>query len=876
MAKKSDSKLTPMMKQYFDIKEKYPNTILLFRLGDFYETFYDDAVTISRELEITLTRRDKKNNIPLAGVPYHALDNYLSRLINKGFSVTICEQTEDPKQSKGLVKREVVRTVTPGTVLSENLLDDKSNNFILSISESHGMLGISYCDISTAEFYSTQFPFNLEKLEGELTRLTPAEVLLPDNISDKRLIKNIIKRNNLRISSFPGNDFPDEVSSSEECLNHFGVNTLKGKSASKLSSGSLISYLRATQLSSLDFLNKIQFFEEDEFMILDAATYKNLELTKSFSNDPRATVFNVIDKTVTAMGGRTLKKWLGFPLLKKDKILWRQEIIGEFHDHPGLISEVQELLKEVSDLERILSRLEMNAASVRDLLLLKRSLSIIPRLKTIMMTPESQILCNGLIELLEVCELIEKSIYEDIEVTSRKNLIKSGYSKELDEYREIIIGSKKWIASLELREREKTGIKNLKVKFNKVFGYYIEVTKVNLDKVPEHYIRKQTIANGERFYTEELKEKESVILGSEERIKEIETRLFNEIIEFVRSKKNDIRIDASILSLLDSLVSLARIAYEYNYSRPSINDEKTIEIIGGRHPVVERMLPDTIFTPNDTKMDNDDNRMVILTGPNMAGKSTYIRQVALITLLTQIGSFVPADSANISICDRIFTRVGASDNLAKGESTFMVEMKETAHILRNATQNSLIILDEIGRGTSTYDGLSIAWAVIEHLHSSINLGTKTLFATHYHELTGLQENMDGVINYSMAVIEDKEDIVFLHKVIRGEANRSYGIEVAKLAGIPSEVINRASEILEILERKEENNNKQKVIPAKKESVDIVSQMDLFGKPLAKKEVVDKSAFRIVQELTKLNPDRITPLKAIELVYKWKNIIRRNN
>jgi DNA mismatch repair protein MutS len=872
MTDKPNSKLTPMMKQYFEIKEKYPNTILLFRLGDFYETFYDDAVTISKELEITLTRRDKKNNIPLAGVPYHALDTYLSRLIKKGFSVTICEQTENPKLAKGLVKREVVRTITPGTVLSENLLDEKSNNFVLSISESHGILGISYCDLSTAEFYSTQFPFNIEKLESELTRISPSEVLLPDYITEKRMIKNILNRNSLKIARFPNNDFPDEESSVNECLAHFGVDSLKGKNASKIASGILISFLRATQLSSLKFLKEIIFFEEDEYMILDAATYKNLELTKSFSNDPRATVFNVIDKTVTSMGGRLLKKWLGFPLLKKDKILWRQSIVKEFFEHPGLISEVQELLREVADLERICSRLEMTIATVRDLLLLKRSIAIIPKLKKMMMIPNSQALCSGLIELVDICEIIDNAIYEDVGVTARKNLIKPGYSKELDEYKEIVANSKRWIASLELRERENTGIKNLRVKFNKVFGYYIEVTKVNLDKVPDGYIRKQTIANGERFYTQELKEKEAIILGSEEQIKELENKLFNEIIEIVSKKISEIRKNAAIISLLDSLVSLAKIAYEYNYCEPNINDENRLEIIGGRHPVVERMLPDTIFTPNDTTLDNDENKMIILTGPNMAGKSTYIRQVALIALLAQIGSFVPADSANLCVCDRIFTRVGASDNLAKGESTFMVEMKETAHILRNATRNSLIILDEIGRGTSTYDGLSIAWAVVEYLHSGIHLGAKTLFATHYHELTTLSEELTGVINYSMAVAEDKDEIIFLHRVIKGEANRSYGIEVAKLAGIPKEVIDRASEILKTLEN---NNDKSNNVPTiKNEEIEIISQMDLFGRPV-KREIQDKSLLKITDELSKINPDRITPLKAIELVYRWKNILRRN-
>lgn len=872
MSEKSNSKLTPMMKQYFEIKEKYPNSILLFRLGDFYETFYDDAVTISKELEITLTQRDKKNNIPLAGVPYHALDTYLSRLIKKGFSVTICEQAEDPKQAKGLVKREVVRTITPGTVLTDNLLNDKSNNFVLAISESHGMFGLSYCDLSTAEFYSTQFAFNLEKLESEITRISPSEILLPEYISERRLIKNILNRNNMRISNFLGSDFPDPKYAEQICQEHFGDNALKGKNACKISSGILIRYLMVTQLCSLDFLKDITFFEENEFMILDSATYKNLELINSFSSDPKATLFHVIDKTVTSMGGRILKKWLSFPLLKKNQIQWRQDIVEEFFEHPGLISEVQELLKNVADLERILSRLEMRIASVKDLLLLKRSISIIPRLKKIMMTPKSQKLCESLFELSDIYKLIEDSIYEDVGVTARMNIIKPGFSKELDEYKNIVSNSKRWIASLELRERENTGIKNLKVKFNKVFGYFIEITKVNLDKVPENYIRKQTIANGERFFTQELKEKEAVILGSEEQIKELESKIFNEILEAVRAEKEKIRKDASIISHLDALVSLGKIAYEYNYTRPEINDEQKIEIIGGRHPVVEKMLPDTIFNPNDTILDNSSNRMILLTGPNMAGKSTYIRQVALLTLLSQIGSFVPAERADICICDRIFTRVGASDNLAKGESTFMVEMKEAAHILRNATSNSLIILDEIGRGTSTYDGLSIAWAVIEYIHSDIKLGAKTLFATHYHELTKLPDKMDGIVNYSMDVAEDKDEVIFLHKVVKGEANRSYGIEVAKLAGLPDEVIQRASEILKSLEASQEN--KEINIPNNREDIRLISQMDLFGRPIMKQDVQYKNVMKVSEELTKVNPDRITPLKAIELIYRWKNILRR--
>lgn len=868
----SDRKLTPMMQQYMDIKQKYPNTILFFRLGDFYETFYEDAKLVAKELEIVLTVRDKKNNVPMAGVPYHALNGYLSKLIKKGYSVTICDQVEDPKQAKGIVKREVIRTITPGTIIEDGFLDDKTHNFIVGLSLDSGIIGLCYSDLSTADFNATQFPYSPEKLEAELIRLKPSEIIMGPNIKRERRVISIIKRLRISIGKSPDGIEYDFDYYREIFKNHF--KDLKGKFQVQIAGGILLDYLKKTQLSDLKFLKRVSYYEEDDFIILDAATFKNLELLESFSGDRRATLYYVLDKTITPMGGRLLKKWISFPLLDLNEIIYRQSIIREFIEHMAIVEKLQEELKKIGDLDRILSRLELNLITPKDVLILKHSLKAVKYIKGYVASEYAYSLTKNLDTLDDLVNLLDRALYDNLEGIQSNNLIRDGFSKELDEYKAIVRDSKRWLATLELREREKTGIKNLKVKFNKVFGYYIEVTKVNLNKVPDYYIRKQTIANGERYFTQELKEKEAIILGSEECIKEIEDRIFKEILEEIREKEGIVRKNSFIIAKLDAILSLARVARDNDYICPEFNEDLVINIKNGRHPVVERMLDDDFFTPNDTLLDNQNNRLVILTGPNMAGKSTYIRQVALICLMAQMGSFIPAESANLCIVDKIFTRVGASDNLAKGESTFMVEMKETANILRNATYKSLIILDEIGRGTSTYDGLAIAWAVAEFVNSKGYLGAKTLFATHYHELTYLENILDGVKNLSMAVSEEGEDVFFLHKVILGRADRSYGIEVARLAGLPDSVIERAKEILKTLES-EDNNTKISNRLDDFKDFEITSQLDLFGKKIIKTEYVsDDIALNIIEDLKNINLDRTTPLRALEILYKWKRILKK--
>ncbi|MDD2715905.1 MAG: DNA mismatch repair protein MutS, partial [Candidatus Wallbacteria bacterium] len=785
-----------------------------------------------------------------------------------------CDQMEDPRKAKGIVKREVIRTITPGTLLEENLPEEKKHNFMLSICSGNGNLAIAYCDISTADFFCTQFPLSYEKLEAELSRLKPAEVLLCGPAGSDKKIQNLVRYLGLCRARRPDGREIEEPDAQLVFQRHFGdLEVFRGKPEARSASGFLLDYLKSTQMSEMTYLQKADYYEENEYMVLDAATFRNLELLDSFSGDRRATFCHVLDRTVTAMGGRLLKKWISFPLLSREAVLQRQRIIAEFHDLPTLLPGIQEQLSGVADLERIISRLESRIAGLRDLLLLKKSLQAIPRVGKLVSTERANELCRGLDPLPELAGLLDRALYDDASSVERRHFIRDGFSSELDEFKRVITECKVYLGTLEQRERDKTGIRNLKVKFNKVFGYYIEVSKGQLERVPQEYIRKQTIAGGERYYTQELKEKESVILGSEERIKELEDGIFQDLVVQVKSCEAEIRKNARILAELDVYLSLGRVSYEYNYVRPEINDGTSFTVRGGRHPVVERMLSDTLFTGNDTSLDNERERLVILTGPNMAGKSTYIRQVALIALMAQMGSFVPAESADLCLVDRILTRVGASDNLARGESTFMVEMKETANILRHATSASLIILDEIGRGTSTFDGLAIAWAVAEYLYSSRHLGAKTLFATHYHEITQLSQTHDKVVNLSMAVAEENEEVVFLHKVVPGKANRSYGIEVARLAGLPEEVIRRARELLLELEREKAGGVAEPVFE-KLPSLEMVSQMDLFGGISEQRKVTTEDSLKsIAEDLLETNPDKLTPMRALEKIYKWKKLLK---
>jgi DNA mismatch repair protein MutS len=855
---------TPIRRQYLKIKQKYPQAIVFFRLGDFYETFDEDAKLASRELEIVLTSREmgKGHRVPMAGIPYHALDNYLARLISRGYKVAICEQVTQPAPGKGLVQREVVRVVTPGTVVEPSLLDSKSNNYLVSLVLGEEAVGIAYVDITTSEFATTQLPPH--RLVPELERLKPSEVIAAESseLSDLGLAASVTRLDDYW--------FELEVAR-QTMLDHFGVATLDGYGCGHLSlavraAGAIIHYIQETQKGVLGQLTRLTTYSTDSFMALDVQTQRNLELFQSSrSGSFGGSLLSIIDLTRTAMGGRLLRRWLGQPLLDIAELNKRQDAIGWFGENTLARSQAISLLGEVADLGRLINRVKGGIAAPRELIALRRSLEVIPKLQQVL---ESAGSIGWLKDELKPCpgvvDLISRAIVEQPGSLDEGGVVRQGFSEELDNLRQTSKNAKQYLADLERKEREKTGIKSLKVGFNKVFGYYIEVSKSNLPQVPQDYIRKQTLVGGERFFTPELKEYESLILNAQDRIGELEGQIFRQVCNQVGAESE--RISASSLALadIDAFSSLAEVAVRYSYIRPELTTDNEIDISEGRHPVVERTLADGSFVPNDTLLSNDDAQLIVLTGPNMSGKSTYLRQVALIVLLAQVGSFVPAASATIGLVDRIFTRIGAREDLPAGQSTFMVEMVETANILNNATPRSLIILDEIGRGTSTYDGLSIARAVAEYIHSYPRLGAKTLFATHYHELVELASFLPRVKNFNIAVAEDKGEVIFLYRIVPGGVDKSYGIHVAKLAGLPKSVVHRASEVLDELE-----GDSQKALstrPARgrrrrKEAAP--QQLPLLGR---------KSP--LMEELEKLDIDSMSPLEALNKLYELQKKARQ--
>ena len=861
---------SPMMQHYLATKEKYKDCILFYRLGDFYEMFFDDAITASRELELTLTGKDcgQEERAPMCGIPFHAAEIYISRLISKGYKVAICEQLEDPKKAKGIVKRDVIRVVTPGTVIETNMLDDKKNNYIMSLYKSGLYFGMAVCDISTGDFYATQIKQtgNFVKLLDEISRYTPAEIVVNNMmISTTEEIDRIKERFDSYISKIDNEEFESNY---EELINNYSIymeqkeiSNIKNNELSIIAANGLLQYLNETQKIKLSHINKINLYNIAKYMSLDINSRRNLELTeKMIDKTKKGTLLWVLDKTSTSMGGRMLRRWINDPLLDVKEINKRLESVKELKDNPIFKDDIIEKLKKVYDIERLIGKISYGNANGRDLISLKNSIRQLPDLKNILSKSSSGLLkelFEEMDELKDIYELINDSIVEEPPISVKEgNLIKKGYNDQADELKDMTTNGKMWIIKLESKEKELTGIKNLKVGYNKVFGYFIEVTKSYLDQVPDRYIRKQTLTGAERYITEELKELEEKTLGAQEKLIELEYNIFQDIRNKISKEIQRIQKAATIVSILDVIASFATVASDMNYTMPVIDNSGEINIKEGRHPVIEKMLPSGSFVSNDTYLNKETDRLAIITGPNMAGKSTYMRQVALITLMAQIGSFVPAQQARIGVVDKIFTRVGASDDLSMGQSTFMVEMTEVANILKDATSNSLVILDEIGRGTSTYDGLSIAWAVAEYISNKEKCGAKTLFATHYHELTDLENKLDGVKNYSVAVKEKGEDIIFLRKIVKGGTDESYGIHVAKLAGVPQEVLKSATEILKNIEKKNVLNNKN----VEKQSKKIVSgQLDMYNYKLAD----------IAHELDKVNVNELTPIDALNILVKLK-------
>ncbi len=867
--------LTPMMQQYLDIKEKYDDCILFFRLGDFYEMFFKDAQTASRELEITLTGRDcgQEEKAPMCGVPFHSAEGYIARLVNKGYKVAICEQVEDPSVAKGIVKRDVVRVVTPGTVIDSSMLDERKNNYLMSIYKSNDYFGIAAVDITTGEFSATSVSWGntIQKAMDEIAKFSPSEIITNKELwEDSSIVSNIKNRFNSYITCLD-----DESFSKEKAIDKFSEKlgeNIEGEPQSLAldASGALIKYIEQTQKVSLHHIQDIKLYRIEEFMVLDMSTRRNLELSETMrEKSKKGTLLWALDKTMTSMGGRTIRRWIEQPLLNISDINDRLEAVNELKDKFMIRVEIRELLRRVYDVERLMGKVILGNVNCRDLVSLKNSMGQIPYIKELLDNLGAPFIVrknNEIDSLNDVYELIDKSIADEPPVSVKEGgIIKTGYDEEVDRYRNATTEGKTWIAALETSEREKTGIKNLKVGFNKVFGYYIEVTKSYFSLVPETYIRKQTLANCERFITPELKEIEDTILGAEEKVVDLEYKLFIEVKDKIACEIERIKRTANGIAEMDVLCSFAEVADRDSYCMPVVDNGDEIQVIDGRHPVVEKMLDEGSFVPNDVNLDMSDNRLAIITGPNMAGKSTYMRQTALIVLMAQIGSFVPAGSAKIGVVDRIFTRVGASDDLAAGQSTFMVEMSEMANILLNATNKSLLILDEIGRGTSTFDGLSIAWSVVEYISDKI--GSRTLFATHYHELTELEGKSEGVKNYCISVMEKGEDIVFLRKIIRGGADGSYGIEVARLAGLPQVVLSRAKEILKDLEDADINKKEAKI---RKNKLPIDGQMNLFSiKP------ENKGCQEVIDELKTVDISALTPLDALNVIYKLQQKLRNS-
>ncbi|EHA6440357.1 DNA mismatch repair protein MutS [Clostridium perfringens] len=848
-------KLTPMMRQYFEIKENYKDCIIFFRLGDFYEMFFEDAETAARELELVLTGRDcgLEKRAPMCGIPFHASNSYIGRLVAKGYKVAICEQVEDPKFAKGIVKRDVIKVITPGTYTDSSFVEETKNNYIMTIYADleRNRCSLAITDISTGDFLATEGELEKGVILDEISKFNPKEIILLDSL-DQELIKDITLTTPALISRKPIEYFEEKF---EEVLNaQFGEKSNSLSLMIKKSSNALVKYILDTQKISLTNINDIEVYSLVDFMTIDLSSRRNLELTENLrEKSKKGSLLWVLDKTETSMGSRMLRRWIEEPLVNKEKITLRLNAVEELFNDLSLNDSLKEALHDIYDIERILGKISNKNANAKDLIALKTSIGKIPNVKGIIENCTSSLLKNyhhNLDDLRDIYDLLEKSIKEDPSLTLKDgDLIKDGFNSEIDELRLAKTNGKDWISSLENREREFTGIKSLKVGFNKVFGYYIEISKANYSSIPEgRYIRKQTLANAERFITPELKEIEEKLLGASEKLCSLEYDIFLDIRNEVENHIDRLKTTAKIIAELDCISNLAFVALENDFIKPEINEDGETKIENGRHPVVEKVIPKGEFIPNDTIINKDDNQLLIITGPNMAGKSTYMRQVAIITLMCQIGSFVPASKANISVVDKIFTRIGASDDLAGGKSTFMVEMWEVSNILKNATENSLVLLDEVGRGTSTYDGLSIAWSVIEYICKNKNLRCKTLFATHYHELTKLEGEIHGVRNYSVAVKEVDNNIIFLRKIIEGGADQSYGIEVAKLAGIPDEVINRAKEILEKLEMESSKDNLDLALKEVNVSKEEMKEASIEASYEVKETLVEEDKIEIKEEV----------------------------
>lgn len=874
------SKLSPMMTHYLETKKQNPDCILFYRLGDFYEMFFDDAKTVARELELTLTGKDcgLEERAPMCGVPYHAKDVYLNRLVEKGYKVAIAEQVEDPKLAKGLVKREVVKIVTPGTNTGEQAVAEDKNNYLMCIIYIDSKFGISIADIGTGDYFVTEVQ-NRNEVYDEINRFSPTEILVNASFALSGINLEEIKERQKIVYSSLDNHYFSEISCEKLLKEHFKVGSLEGLGLSdfnngRLAAGAILQYLYDTQKTSCSQITKIITFHSKEYMFIDSSSRRNLELIETMREKRKiGSLFWVLDNTKTAMGARLLRSYIEQPLIDKKKIIKRQNAIDEFLLRYIDREELREYLSTIYDLERLMGRISQESANPRDLLSFGISIKIIPHIKSILSSFNSELnteINSELDELLDVTNLILSSIDEETPITVKEgNIIKTGYNEEVDKFRSAKTEGKNWIASLEESEKEKTGIKGLKIKFNKVFGYYFEVTNSYKNLVPDYFIRKQTLTGSERYTTDELKKIEDVVLGAEDKLNAKEYELFVEIRKEIAKQVVRIQSTAKAVAKLDVMLSLATVAQKQQFVRPDINEEGIIEIKEGRHPVIEKMQSNGMFVSNDTLLDKADNRMNIITGPNMAGKSTYMRQVALIALMAQMGSYVPASSANIGISDRIFTRVGASDDLASGQSTFMVEMTEVANIIRNATKNSLIILDEIGRGTSTFDGLAIAWSVVEYISDKKLIGAKTLFATHYHELTELEGKLEGVNNYCVCVKEQGDDIVFLRKIVKGGADKSYGIQVAKLAGVPNEVLVRARELVEELSGADIAKRAKEIVVAKKGKKAAKNQISLF-EPKSMENTIEKN---VIEKLKSIDIDNITPRNAFDILCELQKTVK---
>ena len=870
-------KLSPMMQEYCKTKEEYKDCILFYRLGDFYEMFFDDALLVSKELELTLTGKDcgLEERAPMCGIPFHAADTYINRLIERGHKVAICEQVEDPKKAKGLVKRAVIRVVTPGTTLDATSLDESKNHYLMSIVSIADRFGCAIADITTGDCFLTEVP-NSQKLVDEINKFSPAEIICNDSFFMSGVDTDDLKeRLGICIFSLDAWYFDDDTCR-KELREHFHVTNLEGLGISDydsgiIAAGALFLYLKETQKTALSQMTTIRPYTAERYMLIDSSSRRNLELVETLrEKQKRGSLLWVLDKTKTAMGARTLRSFVEQPLIDAEEINRRLEALEELNEKPMLRDEIREYLNPVYDLERLVSRISFKSANPRDMVAFASSLEMIPYIKQVLRDFQAPILkeiYEDMDSLEDITDLIKRAIVDEPPLAQKDGgIIREGFNEDVDKFRSARTDGKKWLTELETKERERTGIKSLKIKYNRVFGYALEVTNTFKELVPENYIRKQTLANAERYITEELKNLENMILGAEDKLYALEYELFSNVRDKVGQEVIRIQRTAKAIAGLDVFASLALVAERNHYVRPKVNEGGIIDIKGGRHPVVEQMIDNDMFIANDTYLDNTKKRISIITGPNMAGKSTYMRQTALIVLMAQIGSFVPADKAVIGIVDRIFTRVGASDDLASGQSTFMVEMTEVANILRNATAKSLLILDEIGRGTSTFDGLAIAWAVIEHISNTKLCGAKTLFATHYHELTELEGKLSGVTNYCIAVKEKGDDIVFLRKIVKGGADKSYGIQVAKLAGVPDSVINRAKELVEELSDADITAAvKDLASPKKKPKVEMdMAQMSLFD------TVQDND---IIEELKGIDIGNLTPMEALNTLYKLQNKIK---